>query len=1198
MVDIDAMQPDDDRFPIVGIGASAGGLEPMTQLLRSLPGNMGMAFIVVQHLDSTHASLLPEILERAIAMPVVQVEDGMVVRPDYVYVIPPNTRMTLERGVLKLTPRQKVHGKYMPIDGLLESLATEWGSQAIAIILSGSDEDGSLGAAAIKAAGGITFAQDPQSAEFTNMPQGAISRGCVDFVLPPIAIAAELVKISHHPYVRHTGEVEAPGDRDHVDALPRIFALLRTALGVDFSHYKQGTLKRRIIRRMVLHNLEQIGDYVQYLQDNPAEVVDLYNDILISVTSFFRESGTFEALKNTVFPSITQDRPLEDPIRIWIPGCSSGEEAYSIAICLLEFLDDLVLKPTIQIFATDISEVAIERARTGIYPQNALDEVSPERLRRFFLPVEGGYQISKSVRELCVFARQNLISDPPFSRLDLISCRNVLIYLQPLLQRKVMPIFHYALKPIGFLMLGSSESVGEFSDLFAVADKRYRIYVRKPAPTRMNFNFASNPYLFEKAMANEPGQTESWSQVDLEKEADQVVLSQYAPVGVVINEDLEILQFRGQTSAYLQPAPGKASLNLLKMARTELSLELRNALHQAKQRGEAVRKAGVQLQIDDRPQTVEIAVIPLHRADGGDRYFLVLFHNTPIPETIFPAEPEPASRSKSRRTRQSEMEQEIARLKQELATTKEHLQAIIETQEATNQDLKVANEEILSSNEELQSTNEELETAKEEIQATNEELSTINDELRSRNLQLNQANNDLLNFLSSVQIPILMLGADLRIRRFTPMAEQLFNLIAGDVGRPFSDIQSNLQIPNLSERVIRVIDTLNTHEQEVQDRNGHWYSLRIRPYRTTENQIDGAVLSVLDIDALKRSAMLLEASRNYAAMIVESVRDGLVVLNANLEVISANRSFYQTFEMTPTQTEGRLFFDLGQGEWNLPSLRSLLREVMIQNTPQQDVEVTQAVAELGSRTLLVNACQVFQEMAEPMILLAIADITERKQAEALITAALQEKELLLRELRHRVKNNLQVIASLLSLQANRSTDPQTKKILQDSQNRVRTIALVHDILHQSPSFGNLNLGQYVQTLVAQLFGSYNLHPEAIASRVVIPENILIHPDQAVLCGLMINELVTNALKHGFPSGEGGEILVQIEPEPDHLLTLSVRNSGDHLPADFDLQTLPAIGLNLVQNLAQQLRGTLQLERGENTIFTVKFEATDFASPEI
>jgi two-component system, chemotaxis family, CheB/CheR fusion protein len=1173
-------------FPIVGIGASAGGLEAFSHLLQPLPQDTGMAFVLVQHLAPEHASLLSEILTRTTTMNVHEVQDGVEILPNSVYVIPPNTLMTLEEGCLKLQPRQRTRGKYMPIDAFFKSLAEDHSHKAIAIVLSGGDDDGSLGLAAIKAAGGITFAQDPRSAEVSKMPQNAIATGCVDFVLAPAGIAQELIKISRHPYVmRPLAAISEGGDggSSNLEALSQIFALLRRTMGVDFSHYKQGTIRRRIMRRMVLHNLEQIDDYVQYLQGHATEVEDLYHDILINVTSFFREPDTFNALRETVFPSIVPAKSSDSPIRIWIPGCATGEEAYSIAISLLEFLDDRTIKPMIQIFATDISEVAIEQARLGIYAQSGLAEVSPERLRRFFVPMEGGYQISKAVRELCIFARQDLTRDPPFSRLDLISCRNVLIYLEPVLQKKIMPIFHYALKPTGFLMLGSSESIGDFSDLFAIADKKSRIYSRKFAPIRLNFNFMASQLPIDRSSGTTPAVTEVWSDANLAQAADGIVLDRYAPAGVIVNAELEILQFRGQTSPYLEPAPGKASFNLLKMARAELGLELRAAIHRANQQGTAVRKTGLPIQIGDDRQIVTLDVIPFNQAGADNRYFLVLFSSSrvsPAPMEIAQSATSPSP---------SSLEQEVTRLQQELSTTKEYLQSIIEAQESSNQDLKVANEEILSSNEELQSTNEELETAKEEIQATNEELSTINEELRSRNLQLNNVNSDLQNLLSSVNIPILMLSGDLRIRRFTPLSEPLFNLIPTDVGRPFSDIQHNLEVSQLGALAIAVIDTLNTYEQEVKDRRGHWYNLCIRPYRNTDNQIDGAVISLIDIDALKQNTVLLERSRDYANAIVETIREPLVVLNSSLQVVTANQSFYQTFQLLPAQVENQRIFDLGQGEWDIFSLRSLLEEGLSQNNLLQDFEVEQEFANLGHRTMLLNTRKIEQGGTGQLILLAIEDITARKRAEGQLRNSLQEKELLLREIRHRVKNNLQVISSLLSLQLNRVNDVGVAQILQDSQNRVQTIGLMYEVLHQSTSLTRLNFAEYVKTLVNYVFTSFNKRVNANTPQVSVPEALKIHPDQAVLCGLILNELLTNALKYGVNSAED-RISVAVTPGLDHQITIAVGNDGDRFPADFDLEAIQSIGLQLVMNLVEQLNGTLQLDRGDRTIFVIEFRS--------
>jgi two-component system CheB/CheR fusion protein len=967
----------DELFPVVGIGASAGGLEAFTQLLTYLPTNTGMAFVIIQHMAPDRESVLNLILARATQMPVLEVEDGMAIAPNYVYVIPPNASMTIAQGVLRLTPRDSSTRVFMSIDTFLLSLAEERGSKGIAIILSGADSDGARGVEAVKAAGGITFAQCQQSAQVESMPNTAIATGSVDFILPPDQIAQKLTEISDHPYI--TSVPAAPVDEAAAlplsqDALATIFNVLRKATGVDFTHYKQTTLNRRIQRRMVLYQLERLEDYAHYLQSNPAEVMALYGDCLIHVTGFFRDIESFDALKGDVFPVLIKDKSPSTPIRIWVAGCSTGEEAYSIAICLLEFLSDQVPHVPIQIYATDISEAVIEQARNGIYTTSQVANVSPERLYRFFVQVEGGYQISKSVRELCVFARQNLIGDPPFSRLDLISCRNVLIYLGNTLQKKLLPIFHYGLKPTGFLMLGASETVGDFLDLFTLCDRKNKIYAKKLTATRPSIELTARSYS-PTIITTQPLVTEPFpNDLELQKEADRIILNQYAPAGVIVDINLEILQFRGQVSSYLEPAPGRASLNLLKMAKEQLRRELQSAIYQAKQQKLPVRREGLRVKEGDRTRQIIVNVNPLQVGENQE-CFLVLFEDAP-PIVELSAETGDGNSSTKRKTREA---QEIARLKQELATTREHLQSIIEEQQATNQDLRAANEEILSSNEELQSTNEELETAKEEIQAANEELNTVNDELRRRTQEATQVSNDLQNLLTSIHIPILMLGADLQIRQFTPAMEGIFNLITTDIGRPLSDITHKLNVPNLEQQILEVIRTLSLKAQEIQDRDGHWYHQRIRPYRTIDNKIDGAVLVLIDIDDLKRSNAQLVEARDYANAIVETVWEPLLVLSSNLSVITANRSFYETFQVSPVQTEQQLIFELGNGQWNIPKLRSQLEDILASDTQFQDFAVEHEFEQIGCKIMRLKARKMPRIDNTQMILLAIEDITEQNR---------------------------------------------------------------------------------------------------------------------------------------------------------------------------------------------------------------------------
>ncbi len=655
---------------------------------------------------------------------------------------------------------------------------------------------------------------------------------------------------------------------DESAALRRIFGVLRNTSGVDFKHYKAGTINRRIRRRMVVCKCDKIEHYVRHLESNPAEAEALFQDIVIHVTGFFREPESFQALKDVVFPKIAANLPTAEPIRIWVPGCSSGEEVYSIAIALLEYLGDRASQTRIQIFGTDISPRDIETARAGIYPETSTVGISPERLVRFFVKVDGGCQIRKPIREMCVFARHDLAKDPPFSRLDLISCRNVLIYLGPVLQKRVVAAFHWALKPTGMLLLGKSESISSYPHLFAEEGRNPRLYVRKPA--------AVQPLLEAGAVdldnfGRRPGRPqEGDAPFNVRAEGERLVLDRYAPPGFFVDASLHIVHIQGDTSPYLKPTPGEPSFHLLKMVRPELVLEIRTALHQAKKDDAPVRRTDIRLDNNGESGTVDISVIPLPEAEKKATNFLVLFEKRRQPDKkVAPAElPQGQRRSRDAK--------EIEHLKLELGSTQVHLRSMIEDGEASSEELQAANEEILSSNEELQSTNEELETAKEELQSSNEELTTLNEELQNRNTELAQLANDLSNLLIGVEIPIVIVSADRRIRRFTPSAEKVFNLIPGDVGRPIGNIKPDIEIPDLEDLAAEVLNKIQTLEREVRDKTGHWYSLRMRPYKTAENKIDGVIIALADIDALKRnlnqateSKTLAEAEREEA---LESLR--------------------------------------------------------------------------------------------------------------------------------------------------------------------------------------------------------------------------------------------------------------------------------------------------------------------------------------
>jgi len=1002
----------------VGVGASAGGLEAFMQLLQNLPADTGMAFVLIQHLDPDHESALTQLLAKATSMPVSEVTHGMPVAPDHICVIPPNANMAIVGGVLKLQPRLKTPGGQRSIDFFFESLAQDQGQRAIGVILSGTATDGTQGLEMIKAEGGITFAQD-DSAKYDSMPHSAVTAGCVDFVLSPANIAKELARIAKHPYVagqalrselernadqgNGTNAVLASGGRGAPrtgsararleagraaggpgDNFKKILMLLRNHSGVDFSLYKSNTIQRRVTRRMVLNKQSTPGDYARFLKGNAKELNALYSDVLISVTSFFRNPEAFEALKSRVFPKLLQQPRRDEPVRVWTLGCSTGQEAYSIAMAFAEVTENVPRAPRLQVFATDLNEALLEKARHGLYAKSLAADISPERLRRFFVEEQGGYRVCKPLRELCVFARQNVLSDPPFSRMDLISCRNLLIYIEPELQKKILPNFHYALKPGGFLFLGASESVGTFTRLFEPVDKKQKIFSRRAeVSSAYHVPISGRHPARQKGIAarREIPPDSFRIEPSAQREADRVMASAFAPPGVLINPELEVLQFRGSTKAYLEPPAGKASFNVLKMARPGLMLPLRAAISQATKENRPVLRKSVRLEDASPAARVDIEVIPLKNLK--ERCYLVLFkpsgksskaENGDFTEATRGNKKKPASLPSSPSVEKS---RRVAELERELAETRDFAQSLQEQHEAATEELQASNEEVQSANEELQSINEELETSKEELESTNEELTTVNEEMATRNTELNHLNNDLSNLHVSINTAILLLGRDLTVRRFTPLAEKAFNLLPTDVGRPLSGIRHNLDFPGLENFLAEVIDSMGVREREVQDKDGRWYVLRARPYLTLDNKIDGAVLVLVDIDDLKFKEQEIKDSRDYAQAIVETVPP-LLILDQDLRVMTANESFYQHFKTTPAQTENILIYELEQGQWNIPRLRKLLDGILPRNSFFEDFEVTHDFGRLGPRTLLLSARRL---EGNQRILLSIDDITERLHLE-------------------------------------------------------------------------------------------------------------------------------------------------------------------------------------------------------------------------
>ena len=1018
-------------FPVVGIGASAGGLEAFTELLKHLPADTGMGFVLVQHLDPVHESALTKLLARTTSMPVRDVTDNLPVEPNHVYVIPPNTTLSIAQGVLKLQPRKPARTPTRSIDSFLESLADDQRERAVGVILSGTATDGTVGLEAIKAEGGITFAQD-DSARYDSMPRSAVAAGCVDFVLSPTNIAKELARIAKHPYVAgqpvelsspeedraaataheddetplpsggkgtpSTGARRARAESEKkkkADARPgengfkKILLLLRNHSGVDFSLYKSNTIQRRITRRVVLNKQESLDEYADFLRGNAKELDALYSDALISVTSFFRNPEAFEILNRKVFPKLLQQRG-DDPFRVWVLGCSTGQEAYSLAMAFIESADKAPRLRKLQVFATDLNDALLEKARHGLYAKSLAEDISPARLRRFFVEEEGGYRIVKSLREMVVFARQNLINDPPFSRMDLISCRNLLIYLEPTLQKKALPTFHYALKPHGFLFLGASESIGVFTELFEPIDKKHKIFSKKGTTTptfhlpvkneRVERNLPSNALRPPLPATSQDEQPQGLrNELSAQREADRMTVNRFAPPSVLINAEMQILQFRGPTGAYLQPpTTGKATFDLLKMAREGLMLPLRTAINQAKKDNKTARRENVRVEQNGNTRTVNIEVVPLKNL--RERCYLVLFEEADVSEAGMAIQGGGPKRKAGRRKKQeTRRSQELER---ELSETRDYLQSIQEQHDAANEELQASNEEVQSANEELQSINEELETSKEELESTNEELTTVNEEMANRNAELNRLNSDLTNLQTSTKLAIVLLGRDLTIRRFSAQAERQFNLLAADVGRPISNVRHNLDLPDLEGLIAEVISSVRESEREVRDKDGRWHSLRVRPYISLDNKVDGAVLVLVDISVLKRTEAEIREARDYAEAIIETIREPLIVLDEEQRVQTANRTFYEEFQVSPDETQNRLLYELGNRQWDIPKLRTLLQEILPSNHQFNDFEVEHEFQQIGHRTMLLNARRLASDSKRaPLILLAIEDITERRRGE-------------------------------------------------------------------------------------------------------------------------------------------------------------------------------------------------------------------------
>lgn len=1160
-------------FPIVALGASAGGLEALRQVFSHLPADTGMAFVVIQHLDPDRPSLLSDLLAGDVRMPVAEVANGMRVEPNRVYVIPSGADLGIRQGCLTLAPRPQTRKPHLPIDSFFRELAAESSGQAIGVVLSGSASDGTEGLRAIKAAGGITFAQEPASAQFKSMPESAIAAGVVDFRAAPETIASELIRLSEHPYLAPSGGVEASADEapaDDEDSLARVFAAMRQHARLDFRGYKRPTLMRRIARRMALRRLGSLREYAESLADDAGECNALAQDILIHVTSFFRDPAAFEALKQCVLPELLARKDADASLRVWVPGCSTGDEVYSLAICLVEFLAEQRRDVAIKIFGSDLGERAIETARAGRYSESDLEGVSPERLARFFERTEGRFRIRKQIRDLCVFVQHDLTRDPPFAKLDIVSCRNVLIYFGAELQRRVVPLLHRCLTKPGYLLLGSSEGIREFGDLFAPVDKQHRIFRKTGESPRIEYPMAlareteSKLPAFQAAQRPQPAR-------DAQRQADHILLARYAPSGVVVNERLEVVQFRGRTGDFLEPPPGQPQMNVLRMAREGLVGPLREALEAAQADFVTVRRQGVPIKEGAQTRAINLEVTPLANATTRtEHYFLVVFEEPARREDAeggsLPTSPErrpPAAHGQP--------DEEAARLRTELAAARDYLQAATAEHQDTVEELGATNEELVAANEELQSTNEELQSAQEELQSTNEELTTLNDELHNTNRNLDLVASDLANVFESVQIPLIIVDHALRIRRFTPKFQEISSLTPSDVGRSIDDVKLKVRVDDLLERIRATIDTNTAKECEVQGLDGRWFRLNIRPYRTADDRLDGAVLSFVDVDALKRTLQTAEHARDYAQAIVETVPLSLVVLDEHLRIVSANPTFQRLFAADLEASEHAELFALAEGALNEPALRKATERCLAARAPFQDLEVHCSFPNIGPLELVIAGRPIYDASGELKLLLALEDVTARRLLEEsekrLRTQAEQAnhaKDLFLAMLSHELRTPLAaILISSQLLQKAATADPKIRRTCATIERAAASQAkLIDDLLDISRIVsGKLMLDLQAVDLGSVVEGAVDEARSLAEAKGVGLELALhgalrpMHGDPARLRQVVAN-LLTNAIKF---TPVGGKISVSLEAVDDKA-QLTVSDTGVGLRADL----IPQIFHNFVQ----------------------------------
>jgi two-component system CheB/CheR fusion protein len=1133
-----------DDFLVVGLGASSGGLEALYKLFDALPSDTGMAFILVQHLDPTHGSMMVGLLAGHTAMTVSEAADGMPIERDHVYVIPPGVYLSISEGALRLTNPRERHGARMPFDFLLRSLAEECGARAVCAVLSGTGADGSVGLTAIRANGGLVIVQDPKDAAQAGMPRSAILTGAVDLVLPVAEMPAALVKHRHKSIRQAHLEPEpatpAPGDGA---PLAEIIDLLRAHTAHNFALYKEGTVLRQIERRMAMASIKKIGLYLDTIRQQPDEIDRLAKDMLINVTQFFRDEKTFEVLAETIIPELIRRQPPDMPIRIWDAGCSTGEETYSIAMLFLEEMASSKRNVKLQVFASDVDDDALAIARNGLYPESIRKDVSPARLERFFVKEDRNYRVTRELRETVVFTTQDLLADAPFSRLDLVSCRNVLIYLRPEVQEKVLSLFHFALREDGILVLGASETIGDFGDRFEPISKRHRIFrhLGRSRPGEVVFPIAPG----EGGRTTPPPARSPRSaapRTDTGALARQALLDVYAPASVMINPRHECLYYFGPIDRYLKVAAGEASRDLFAMARDGLRTRLRAAVHQASREQVRVVLGGAQMDRNGEAVAVSVSVQPIETEDA--KFLLVSFSDEPERKKSGKAAAEAADPPR------------VAQLEQELDATRKELESAIHDLGETNDEVTATNEEAMSVNEELQSTNEELETSKEELQSLNEELTALNSQLSETIEHQRATANDLRNTMNSSEIAMLFLDGNLEIRLFTPAAKTMFRVIASDIGRPLADLARRINDPHLLADAGAVFGGDVPPSREVETDSGAWYTRRVVPYRTQDDQVEGVVITFADISERKKAERAIEAARSYSDSIINTISQPLIVLDEKLRVLSASPSFYNTFLVEPEETVGRQLDAVDEGRLGDAGLCDFLDRLRRGERLIEDHQIEIELPRQGVRSLLMNALEIREDpLVGRRILVTIDDITERKRSSEALEAAKRVaeqaslgKSRFLAAASHDLRQPLQTLSLLRGILAKRIKDQSGVRLIAKLEETLSAMSgMLNTLLDINqleagvvrPEIAEFPIGSLLDRLQTEF--AYHVTTKQLALRVVA-SGLNVRSDPRLLEQTLRN-LLANAVKYT----ERGKVLLGCRRRGDKL-RIEVWDTGIGIPA--------------------------------------------------